>query len=131
MGDCEAEILSPAAPGGNGGSHALGASTRRIHMKSKFQSGLFSVVILAAGFLAGCGGVSGSTYQAEGGAIYIAFHSGGKADFAMGPMKSTCSYTETSTTVSVTCDNQTITFDIKGNQIVPQQMSMIGALTKK
>lgn len=100
-------------------------------MKAKFQSGLFSVVILAAAFLIGCGGVSGSTYQAEGGAISIEFQSGGKANFAMGPMKQACSYTETSATVLVTCDNQTITFNIKGNQIVPQGESMIGALTKK
>ena len=100
-------------------------------MKAKFQYGLFSAVILAAGLLIGCGGVSGNTYQAEGGAISIAFHSGGKADFAMGPMKQACTYTETSATVSVTCDNQTIAFNIKGDQLVPQHESMIGALTRK
>lgn len=101
-------------------------------MKAKFHSGILLTVAIAAICLTGCGGVAGNTYQAEGGAIYIEFQSGGKANFAMGPMKQACTYTETSTSVSVTCDGQTIGFDIKGNQLVPQGgQSILGPLTKK
>jgi hypothetical protein len=131
MGDCERAMLPPAAFRGNAEARAQGPSNRRTHMKAKSQFGLLCGLVLTACLLVGCGGVSGNTYQAEGGAISIAFHSGGKADFAMGPMKQACTYTETSATVSVTCDGQTITFNIKGDQIVPTEQSMIGALTKK
>lgn len=99
-------------------------------MKAKFQSGLLLAVAVSALSLVGCGGVSG-VYQAEGGAISIEFQSGGKANFTMGPMKQACTYTETSTTVAITCDGQTINFTIKGNQLMPPSDSIFGPLTKK
>lgn len=88
---------------------------------------LFAGAIL---FAAGCG-LSGSTYQSEGGVVQIEFQSGGKAVTSMGPLKMNCTYVEEGSTVAVTCEGDKTIFTIKDDQLIPPNGGLIGPLTKK
>lgn len=53
----------------------------------------------------GCGSsVSGHTYAGNGEMVKVEFQSGGKAFASMGPMTSSCTYTQKSKTISLVCD---------------------------
>src|SRR5437764_8347782 len=56
--------------------------------------------------------VEGNTYEANGGAMKIEFQSGGKAVTSVGPMSSTCTYTQNGKTVSLTCESDKIEFTV-------------------
>jgi hypothetical protein len=57
--------------------------------------------------LAACGkGVTGHTYADGGGMVKIEFQSGGKAITTMGPITASCTYTQSSNQVTLTCADQ-------------------------
>ncbi len=91
---------------------------------------VFAAVIALAAL--GCGSVSGSTYQAGGGAIQIEFQSGGKAILSLGPLKTPCTYVEDSKTVTITCEGDKSVFTKESNgTLSPPPGNMIGPMTKK
>jgi hypothetical protein len=94
------------------------------------KSAIFTVILGVILFAAGCG-LSGSTYQSEGGVVQIEFQSGGKAVTSMGPLKMNCTYVEEGSTVAVTCEGDKTIFTIKGDQLIPPNGGLIGPLTKK
>jgi hypothetical protein len=77
-------------------------------VKAKIQSGVAAAsMALMCLIVAACGsGVSGHTYADSDGTVKIAFQSGGKAITTMGPMTATCTYTQSSSTVTLTCADQ-------------------------
>jgi hypothetical protein len=100
-------------------------------MKTVFHKA--AIVAVMAGvilFATGCG-LSGSTYESEGGVLRIEFQSGGKAITSMGPLKMNCTYVEESSTVAVTCEGDKIVYAIKDDQLIPPAGSMVGPLSKK
>ena len=57
--------------------------------------------------LAACSkGVTGHTYADGGGMVKIEFQSGGKAITTMGPITASCTYTQSSNQVTLTCADQ-------------------------
>ena len=94
------------------------------------KAAIAAVIAGAILFAAGCG-LSGSTYQSEGGVVQIEFQSGGKAVTSMGPLKMNCTYVEESSTVAVTCEGDKTIFTIKDDQLIPPNGGLIGPLTKK
>lgn len=104
-------------------------------MKLNFRNSILLTTIAAAGFLAACGGISG-TYAVEGGGYSIEFQSGGKAVESLGPQKDNCTYVEDSgKSVTLTCaDGKTVfTINDKGQLVGPQgsMLAMMGPLSKK
>lgn len=88
-------------------------------------------VTLVCLFATACGSkVKGNTY--ESGFISIAFQSGGKATFASGPISTDCTYSESGSKVTLTCNGQPAVFTVNGdgNLDAPAE-SMMGTLTKK
>jgi len=58
--------------------------------------------------IAGCGNsVKGHTYAGNGQLVTIQFQSDGKASTSMGPMTSACTYTQSGTNVTLTCEGDT------------------------
>lgn len=103
-------------------------------MKTSFHKAMIVIVAVASLAILGCGGVSGNTYQAGGGALQIEFQSGGKANLTMGPEKTACTYVEDSKTVTLTCAGDSTPLVLtKGSDgtLNPPQGSFIGVLTKK
>lgn len=99
------------------------------------RSTTLAVAVTGASFLAGCGGVSGNTYQVEGGGYQIEFQSGGKAVESLGGQKDTCTYVEDSKSVTITCEGRPVVFTIndKGQLIAPSDslLRAMGPLSKK
>jgi len=61
----------------------------------------------------GCGGkVEGNTYEDNGGVVKIEFKSGGKAYVSTGPVTTTCSYTESGKTVTLSCEGDKTVFNV-------------------
>ena len=104
-------------------------------MKTILRSAFLVAAVAGASFLAGCGGVSGNTYQVEGGGYQIEFQSGGKAVETLGAEKDNCTYVEDSKSVTLTCaDGKTVfTINDKGQLVGPpgSMLGMMGPLTKK
>jgi hypothetical protein len=77
-------------------------------MKAKIQDGLAaaSLALMCLG-VAACGsGVKGHTYADSDGTVKIQFQSGGKAITTMGPITANCSYSQSSSQVTLTCADQ-------------------------
>jgi hypothetical protein len=122
----------------------LGASERRgfqldwhikeKKMKTNFHKTMMVIAIAATLAFLGCGGVSGNTYQAGGGALQIQFQSGGKANLSMAGQSTACAYVEDSKSVTVTCPGDPTPLVLtKGSNdtLNPPPGSFIGPLTKK
>jgi hypothetical protein len=103
-------------------------------MKPVFHRAKFFALACGASLiLASCGkSVSGSTYEGAGGGVTIEFQSGGKAVTSLGGVKSDCTYTEDSKTVTLTCEGQpaVLTINDDGSLSGPPD-GMLGRLTKK
>ena len=84
--------------------------------------------------LAACGdeSVQGNTYEAAGGGLTIAFKSGGKATFSIGPQSQECTYAQSGKKVTLTCEGDKTDFTIADDGALqgPPQ-GMVGRLTKK
>jgi hypothetical protein len=81
---------------------------------------------------AGCGNsVSGHTYAGNGDLVKIEFQSGGKAFASMGPMTSTCTYTQSSNKVTLICegDTENLTVNSDGSLSGPPD-GMLARLTR-
>jgi hypothetical protein len=110
-------------------------------MKTALHNSIFRITILAAAvagasFLTGCGGVSGNTYQAQGGAYQIEFKSDGKAVESLGGQSETCTYKEDGKSLTITCpDGRPVVFTIndKGQLLAPpdSMLRAMGPLSKK
>lgn len=62
---------------------------------------------------AGCGtNVKGHTYAGNGNIVTVEFQGGGKAYASMGPMTSSCTYTQSGKQVSLVCDGDTTALTI-------------------
>ena len=95
-----------------------------------------AVLFIWATGLTGCGGVSGNTYQVEGGGYQMDFQSGGTAIVSLGGQKETCKYVEDSKSVTITCaDGRPTVFTIndKGQLLAPAGSFLrgMGPLSKK
>ncbi len=67
-----------------------------------------AAVLLLCVFAAGCGNsVKGHTYAGNGQLVTIQFQSDGKAYTSMGPMTSTCTYTQSGNNVTLICEGDT------------------------
>jgi hypothetical protein len=66
-----------------------------------------ATVFLGLGALGCGGGVQGHTYAGNGEMVKIEFQSGGKAFASMGPMTSSCTYTESGNKVELICEGDT------------------------
>jgi hypothetical protein len=103
-------------------------------MKPVFHWAKFIALVCGASLiLASCGkSVSGSAYEGVGGGVSIEFQSGGKAVASLGGVKSDCTYTEDSKTVTLTCEGQpaVLTINDDGSLSGPPD-GMLGRLTKK
>ena len=92
------------------------------------------VMFVAAFALVACGSdsVEGNTYETNGGMITIAFKSGGKATFSVGPAAQDCTYSQNGKSVALTCQGDKTEFTLAddGSLQGPPQ-GMVGRLTKK
>ncbi len=79
----------------------------------------------------GCGGVKGHTYAGNGEMVKIEFQSGGNAIASMGPMSSSCTYTESGSKVELICEGDTteLTRNSDGTLSGPPD-GMLARLTK-
>jgi hypothetical protein len=112
----------------------IGSAHKEKKMKANFNKTIMVIAIAATLAFLGCGGVSGNTYQAGGGALQIQFQSGGKANLSMAGQVTACTYVEDSKSVSVTCPGDPTPLVLtKGsnNTLNPPPGSFIGPLTKK
>lgn len=102
-------------------------------MKASLQGVLASagVALLCLGAAACGSGVSGHTYAGNGDLVKIEFQSGGKAFASMGPMTSTCTYTQSGKTISLICEGDTeqLTMASDGSLSGPPD-GMLAHLTK-
>jgi hypothetical protein len=84
--------------------------------------------------LAACGddSVEGNTYETAGGGLTIAFKSGGKATFSVGPQSQECTYAQSGKKVALTCQGDKTEFTVADDGALqgPPQ-GMVGRLTKK
>lgn len=84
--------------------------------------------------LAACGddSVEENTYEAAGRGLTIAFKSGGKATFSIGPQSQECTYAQSGKKVGLTCEGDKTDFTIADDGALhgPPQ-GMLGRLTKK
>jgi hypothetical protein len=73
------------------------------------KSILAAAAVTAISFgVAACGsGVKGHTYAGNGELVKIEFQSDGKALASMGPMTSTCSYTQSGNKITLICEGDT------------------------
>ena len=81
---------------------------------------------------AACGsGVKGHTYAGPNGMVQIAFQTDGKAFASMGPMTSTCSYTQNGKNITLICEGDTeqLTLASDGSLSGPPD-GMLAHLTK-
>jgi hypothetical protein len=64
----------------------------------------------------GCGNsVKGHTYTGNGQLVSIQFQSGGKAYVSMGPMTSTCTYTQSGNNIALVCEGDTEQLALAGD----------------
>jgi len=64
----------------------------------------------------GCGNsVKGHTYTGNGQLVSIQFQSGGKAYVSMGPMTSTCTYTQSGNNITLVCEGDTEQLALAGD----------------
>ncbi len=72
--------------------------------------------VAAAGLVclgaAGCSKVKGHTFAGNGDLVKIEFDSGGKALASLGPLTSTCTYTESGSKVTLVCEDDTTVFTV-------------------
>ncbi len=104
-------------------------------MKRKFtlSDALAFVMLGALGAAIGCGGkIEGNTYEDNGGVVKIEFKSGGKAYLSAGPATTTCSYSESGKSVTLTCvgDKTLFTVEDDGALSGPPE-GLLTRLTKK
>jgi hypothetical protein len=81
---------------------------------------------------AGCGNnVKGHTYAGPGGSVQVSFQSDGKAYASLGPMTSTCTYTQSGKNVTLICEGDTeqLTVQSDGSLNGPPD-GMLAHLTK-
>jgi hypothetical protein len=102
-------------------------------VKANIQYGVAaaSVALMCLG-VAGCGNnVSGHTYSGDNGLVKIEFKSGGSATATMGPMSSTCTYTQSGAKVELTCEGDAteLTVASDGSLTGPPD-GMLAKLTK-
>src|SRR5205809_7944340 len=82
-----------------------------------FRQAIAFAVIGMLTVATGCSGkVEGSTYADNGGVVKIEFKSSGKAYVSAGPTTTTCSYTESGKSLTLTCvgDKSVFTVDDDG-----------------
>lgn len=80
----------------------------------------------------GCGSkVEGNTYEGNGGIIKVAFKSGGKAYMSAGPATTTCTYTESGKTVTLTCVGDKTVFTVEDDSLNGPPDGLLTRLTKK
>lgn len=81
-----------------------------------------------------CGGAKaeGHTYTGNGGVVKVEFKSDGKAFLSTGPVTTTCTYSESSKTVTLECEGDKTDFaiDNDGALIGPPE-GMLARLTKE
>lgn len=103
-------------------------------MKTIFrQARILAIACSTCLIVAGCGkSVSGSTYENNGGAVSVAFQSGGKAVATIAGAAVDCTYTEDSKAVTLTCEGQPAVLTINDDgSLSAGPDSMLGRLTKK
>jgi hypothetical protein len=102
-------------------------------MKVSKQSGwLAAAVAMVCLGLAGCGNnVKGHTYAGPDGSVKIEFQSGGTATVSLGPIASTCTYTQNGKQVNLVCegDTEVLTMASDGSLSGPPE-GMLAHLTK-
>ena len=102
-------------------------------MRANVQSVLAASAGLAMCLCAtGCGNeVKGHTYAGNGELVKIEFQSDGKAFASMGPMTSTCSYTQNGKDITLICEGDTeqLTMNSDGTLSGPPE-GMLTRLTK-
>jgi hypothetical protein len=81
----------------------------RFTLKDALPVATIGILLLTVG----CGGkVEGNTYEDNGGVVKIEFKSGGKAYVSTGPVTTTCSYTESGKTVTLSCEGDKTAFNV-------------------
>jgi hypothetical protein len=109
----------------------------RTPLRHILRTRTLAAALAGAGFLVGCGGVSGHTYQIEGGGYSIDFQSGGKAVERLGgQQQDTCTYVEDSKSVTLTCPGaRPVVFTINDKQqlLAPpdSMLRAMGPLSRK
>ncbi len=102
-------------------------------MKASLQSVFASagIALLCLGTAACGNSVSGHTYAGNGELVKIEFQSGGKAFASMGPMTSSCTYTQSGKKISLICEGDTeeLTMADDGSLNGPPE-GMLAHLTK-
>ena len=106
-------------------------------MKNRFKTSIarsFAVTAILSVCITACGGTKaeGHTYTGNGGVVKIEFKSGGKAFVSTGPVTTTCTYSESDKTVTLTCegDKTEFTIDDDGALIGPPD-AMLARLTRE
>ncbi len=91
----------------------------------------WAMVALVCLGVAGCGhDVKGHTYAAADDSITIVFQSGGTASVTMGPITSTCAYTQSGKQINLTCGGQTEVLTMASDGSLDGPPEVIGHLTK-
>ena len=106
-------------------------------MKNRFKTSIartFAFMAILSVYITACGGTKaeGHTYTGNGGIVKIEFKSGGKAFVSTGPVTTTCTYSESDKTVTLTCegDKTEFTIDDDGALIGPPD-AMLARLTRE
>ncbi len=96
------------------------------------KSGLAAICALLLACCIGCGNnVQGNTYADANGMMKIQFQSGGKALVTIGFTTQNCEWTQSSSNVSVKCDNDTLPFTLNSDgSLAGPAGGAIGPLTK-
>lgn len=82
---------------------------RRFTLNSALSIATIAILLVTVG----CGGkVEGNNYADNGGVVKIEFKSGGKAYVSTGPVTTTCSYTESGKTVTLSCEGDKTVFNV-------------------
>jgi hypothetical protein len=103
-------------------------------MKTKFtfSQAMAFAVVGALGVTTGCGSkVEGNSYEGNGGVIKVEFKSGGKAYMSAGPATTTCTYTESGKTVTLTCVGDKTVFTVEDDSLDGPPDGFLTRLTKK
>lgn len=78
-------------------------------MRAAMMSG--AGILLVCSLTSGCSkSVKGNTYANNGSVVRIEFQADGKAQVAMGPMNQTCTWSESSSKVTLNCEGDMTVF---------------------